>query len=65
MSEPFLGEIRMVGWNFAANGWAFCNGQLMRINHTRLYFHYLIDACRIGCDATPDVCADAVSGPAK
>jgi microcystin-dependent protein len=55
----------MVGWNFAANGWAFCNGQLMPINHTRLYFHYLIDACRIGCDATPDVCADAVSGPAK
>src|SRR5258705_10918549 len=22
-----------------------------------------IDACRIGCDATPDVCADAVSRP--
>jgi microcystin-dependent protein len=38
MSEPFLGEIRMVGWNFAANGWAFCNGQLMPINQYQALF---------------------------
>ena len=31
MSEPFLGEIRMVGFNYAPSGWAFCQGQLLPI----------------------------------
>jgi microcystin-dependent protein len=31
MSEPFIGEIRMFGGNFAPRGWAFCNGQSMSI----------------------------------
>ena len=31
MSEPFLGEITMFAGNFAPQGWAFCNGQLMAI----------------------------------
>lgn len=31
MSEPFIGEIRMVGFNFAPTGWAFCNGQTLPI----------------------------------
>lgn len=31
MSEPFIGEIRMFGGNFAPLGWAFCNGQLLSI----------------------------------
>lgn len=31
MSDTFLGEIRMFAGNFAAKGWAFCNGQLMPI----------------------------------
>jgi microcystin-dependent protein len=31
VSEPYIGEIRLVGFNFAPNGWAFCNGQLMDI----------------------------------
>ena len=26
MGEPFIGEIRMFGGNFAPAGWAFCNG---------------------------------------
>jgi microcystin-dependent protein len=39
--EPFLGEIRMVGWNFAANGWAFCNGQLMSISQNAALFSLL------------------------
>lgn len=29
--EPFLGQIMMVGFNFAPRGWAFCNGQLLSI----------------------------------
>lgn len=31
MSEPFIAEIRMFGFNFAPKGWAQCNGQLMPI----------------------------------
>lgn len=31
MAEPFIGEIRMFGGNFAPLGWAFCNGQLLAI----------------------------------
>lgn len=27
MGQPFIGEIRMFGGNFAPSGWAFCNGQ--------------------------------------
>ena len=32
MSNPFLGEIRMAGFNFAPRGWAFCAGQLLPIS---------------------------------
>jgi microcystin-dependent protein len=39
--DPFLGEIRMVGWNFAANGWALCNGQLMPISQNQALFALL------------------------
>lgn len=31
MSEPFIGEIRMVGFNYAPRGWALCDGQLLSI----------------------------------
>ncbi|MEC9254435.1 MAG: tail fiber protein, partial [Pseudomonadota bacterium] len=31
MSEPFIGEIRIFGCNFAPRGWAFCQGQLLPI----------------------------------
>jgi microcystin-dependent protein len=31
MSDPFLGEIRMTGFNFAPVGWALCNGQTLSI----------------------------------
>lgn len=31
MGEPYLGEIRMFGGNFAPNGWMFCEGQLLPI----------------------------------
>lgn len=38
MSEPFVGEIRMGGWNFAPVGWAMCNGQLMPIAQNETLF---------------------------
>lgn len=41
MSEPFIGEIRIVGWNFAARGWAHCNGQLLAISQNSALFSLL------------------------
>jgi len=41
MSEPFLGEIRVVGFNFAPRGWALCNGQLLPINQNTALFSIL------------------------
>lgn len=31
MADPFLGEIRLFGFNYAPVGWAFCDGQLLPI----------------------------------
>jgi microcystin-dependent protein len=31
MGQPFIGEIRMFGGNFAPAGWAFCDGAIMNI----------------------------------
>ena len=31
MSNPFIGEIRIFGGNFAPTGWAFCDGRLLSI----------------------------------
>ncbi len=41
MSEPFLGEIRMFGGNFAPTGWALCNGQLLPISQNTALFSIL------------------------
>ncbi len=35
MSEPFIAEVRMVGFNFAPRGWAFCDGQILPINQNQ------------------------------
>jgi microcystin-dependent protein len=41
MGEPFLGEIRMISFNFAPKGWALCNGQLLPINQNQALFSIL------------------------
>lgn len=41
MSEPFLAEIKIVGFNFAQRGWAFCSGQLLPINQNQALFSLL------------------------
>ena len=41
MSEPFLGEIRIFGFNFAPQGWALCNGQLLPIAQNTALFSLL------------------------
>ncbi|MGH9445428.1 MAG: phage tail protein [Terriglobia bacterium] len=41
MSEPFLGEIRVFGFNFAPQGWASCNGQILPIAQNQALFALL------------------------
>ena len=41
MSEPFLGEIKIISWNYAPKGWAFCNGQFLPINQNQALFSLL------------------------
>src|ERR1700683_2016764 len=41
MSDQFVGEIRMVGFNFAPMGWAQCNGQLLSISQNTALFSLL------------------------
>ena len=38
MSEPYIGEIRLVGFNFAPSGWALCNGQLLAISENEALY---------------------------
>ncbi|REJ76582.1 MAG: phage tail protein [Acidobacteria bacterium] len=38
MSEPFIAEIRIFAGNFAPQGWAFCNGQLLPIAQNTALF---------------------------
>ena len=41
MSEPFLGEIKIISWNYAPKGWALCNGQFLPINQNQALFSLL------------------------
>src|SRR6266568_2255274 len=41
MLEPFLGEIILVPYNFAPQGWAFCEGQLLSIAQNTALFSLL------------------------
>jgi microcystin-dependent protein len=41
MSDPFLGELRVFGFNFAPRGWAQCNGQTLSIAQNTALFSLL------------------------
>ena len=41
MAEPFLGEIRIMSFNFAPKGWTLCNGQTLPINQNQALFSLL------------------------
>jgi microcystin-dependent protein len=41
MGDPYMGEIRIVSFNFPPKGWAFCNGQLLPINQNQALFSLL------------------------
>jgi microcystin-dependent protein len=38
MSEPFVGQVVAVGFNFALYGWLLCNGQLIQISEYEALF---------------------------
>src|SRR2546430_11398165 len=41
MAQPFLGEVKIISWNFPPKGWTFCNGQLLPINQNQALFSIL------------------------
>ena len=41
MAQPFVGEIRMFGGNFAPAGWMFCSGQLLPISENETLFNLI------------------------
>jgi microcystin-dependent protein len=41
MADPFIGEIKIVAFDFAMKGWALCNGQLMGIAQNQALFSIL------------------------
>lgn len=41
MSDPFVAEIRIVGFNFAPVGWATCDGQVLPISQNTALFSLL------------------------
>lgn len=41
MTNPYLGEIKLMPWNFAPRGWAFCAGQILSIQQNTALFSLL------------------------
>ena len=41
MGQPYVGEIRMFGGNFAPAGWMFCDGQLLPISEYETLFNLI------------------------
>lgn len=41
MSEPFIGELRLIGFTYAPRGWSFANGSLLPINQYSALFALL------------------------
>src|SRR5215213_9505849 len=68
MSDQFVGEVRLVGFNFAPTGWALCNGQLLPISQNTALFSLL--GTTYGGDgkstfALPDIRGQVVVGPGQ
>jgi microcystin-dependent protein len=41
MSQPYVGEIRLVGFNFQVNGWNYCNGATVSIAENSTLFQLI------------------------
>lgn len=58
--DPFLGEIRLFGGNFAPQGWALCNGQTLPISQYTALFSLLGN--RFGGNGQTTFCLPNLSG---
>ncbi len=38
MGTPYIGELKLISWNFPPKGWAFANGQTLAINQNQALF---------------------------
>ena len=68
MADPFVAEIRVVGFNFAPKGWAACNGQLLPLPQNTALFSLL--GTTYGGDgkntfALPDIAGRVVPHPGQ
>ena len=66
MADPFIGEIRIFGGNFAPVGWALCDGHLLSISQYTALFSIL--GTQYGGDgvhtfAVPNLQGRTVVGP--
>jgi microcystin-dependent protein len=41
VAQPYIGEIRMFGGNFAPAGWMFCEGQILSISENETLFQLI------------------------
>jgi len=41
MSQPYVGEIRIFGFNFVPAGWAYCNGAILPISENDTLFNLI------------------------
>jgi microcystin-dependent protein len=41
MSQSYVGEVRLVGFNYAPYGWAFCNGNVQSISENPTLFNLI------------------------
>jgi microcystin-dependent protein len=60
MADPFVAEIRMVGFNFAPVGWALTNGQLLPISQNTAVFSLL--GTQYGGDGTSNFALPNLQG---
>jgi len=68
MADPFVAEIRIVPFNFAPRGWAWCDGQLLPLSQNTALFSLL--GTTYGGNgksnfALPDLQGSAVMGPGQ
>ncbi len=60
MSEPFIGEIRIFGCDYAPEGWALCNGQKLQIMENQAL--YSIIGTTYGGDGRTTFCLPDLRG---
>src|ERR1700730_2514935 len=61
MAQPYVGEIRMFGGNFAPAGWMFCQGQLLPISEYETLFNLI--GTTYGGDGQSTVALPNLQGP--